>query len=122
MAEPFLNVQSSVSGRAWVDRLDEMQARTAQAIAQRSGTSEILARIISARGVGIDEAEEYLNPTIRGLMPDPSSMADMDNLAPRLVAAITNNEKVALFGDYDVDGASACALMARYLRHFGLDP
>jgi len=46
----------------------------------------------------------------------------MDALAARIVEAITNNEKVALFGDYDVDGASACALMSRYLRHFGLDP
>jgi single-stranded-DNA-specific exonuclease len=122
MAEPFLNVTNSVSGRAWVDRLDDAQARTAQAIAQRSGISEILARIIAARGVSIEAAEEYLNPTIRGLMPDPSSMADMDTLAARLVAAITNNEKVALFGDYDVDGASACALMARYFRHFGIEP
>ena len=122
MAEPFLNVTSSVTGRAWVDRLDDAQTRTAQAIAQRSGISEILARIIAARGVGIEAAEEYLNPTIRGLMPDPSTMADMDKLAARLVAAITNNEKVALFGDYDVDGAASCALMARYLRHFGPDP
>jgi single-stranded-DNA-specific exonuclease len=122
MSEPFLNVTASVTGRAWVDRLDDAQTRTAQAIAQRSGTSEILARIIAARGVSIETADEYLNPTIRGLMPDPSTLADMDKLAARLVAAITNNEKVALFGDYDVDGASSCALMVRYFRHFGLDP
>ena len=122
MAEPFLNVTSSVTGRTWVDRLDDAQLRTAQAITQRSEISEIVARIIAARGVGIEEAAEYLNPTIRGLMPDPSSLADMDKLAARLVQAITNNEKVALFGDYDVDGASACALMSRYLRHFGLTP
>ena len=55
-------------------------------------------------------------------MPDPSTLADMDRLAARIVQAITNSEKVALFGDYDVDGACSCALMARYLRHFGLDP
>jgi len=122
MAEPFLNVTASATGRAWIDRLDDAQTRTAQAIAQRSGISEILARIIAARGVTIEAAEEYLNPTIRGLMPDPSSLADMDKLAARLVAAITNNERVALFGDYDVDGAAATALMARYFKHFGLDP
>ena len=119
---PFLNVSQSATGRAWIDRLDDAQTRTAQAIAQRSGLSEILARILAARGVGLDEAAEYLNPTIRGLMPDPSSLADMDRLAARIVEAITDSEKVALFGDYDVDGASSCALMARYLRHFGLDP
>ncbi len=55
-------------------------------------------------------------------MPDPSTLADMDRLAARLAAAIANNERVALFGDYDVDGASSCALMARYLKHFGLSP
>ena len=119
---PFLNVSQSATGRAWIDRLDDAQTRTAQAIAQRSGLSEILARILAASGVGLDEAAEYLNPTIRGLMPDPSSLADMDRLAARIVEAITDSEKVALFGDYDVDGASSCALMARYLRHFGLDP
>jgi single-stranded-DNA-specific exonuclease len=111
-----------VSGRQWVDRLDEPEARIAQAIRQRTGISEILGRILAARGVGIDAAAEYLNPTIRGLMPDPSSLADMDRLAERLVRAITDNEKVALFGDYDVDGACSCALLSRYLRHFGLDP
>ncbi len=122
MAEPFLNVARSVTGRTWVDRLDEAQLRTAQAITQRLGVSEIVARIIAGRGVGIDEAAEHLNPTIRGLMPDPSTLADMDRLAARLVEAITNNEKIALFGDYDVDGAASCALMARYLRHFGIEP
>jgi single-stranded-DNA-specific exonuclease len=125
MPEPdtaFLDVSASLTGRAWIDRLGDAETRIAQAIAQRTGMSEILARILAGRGVGIDEAEEYLNPTLRGLMPDPSSLADMDRLAARLVAAITNNEKVALFGDYDVDGACSCALMSRYLHHFGLDP
>jgi single-stranded-DNA-specific exonuclease len=122
VAEPFLDVAESVSGRAWVSRLDEAQARTAQAMAQRGSASEIVARIIAARGVGLDAAEEYLNPTIRGLMPDPATLADMERLAARLVEAITNNERVALFGDYDVDGACSAALMTRYLRHFGLDP
>jgi single-stranded-DNA-specific exonuclease len=125
MPEPdtaFLDVSASLTGRAWIDRLGDAETRIAQAIAQRTGMSEILARILAGRGVGIDEAEEYLNPTLRGLMPDPSSLADMDRLAARLVAAITNNEKVALFGDYDVDGACSCALMSRYLHHFGLNP
>jgi single-stranded-DNA-specific exonuclease len=122
MPEPFLDVTASLTGRAWVDRLGDAETRIAQAITQRTGMSEILSRILAGRGVGIDEAEDYLNPTLRGLMPDPSSMADMDKLAARIVEAITNNEKVALFGDYDVDGASSCALMSRYLRHFGLDP
>jgi single-stranded-DNA-specific exonuclease len=119
---PFLDVQSSVTGRRWVDRLDMNQTRIAQAISQRTDLSEILARIIAGRGVGIDAAETYLSPTIRDLMPDPSTVTDMDALAARLADAITNQESVALFGDYDVDGASSCALMTRYLRHFGIEP
>ncbi len=118
----FLDVASSVSGRPWVDRLDAGAARTATAISQRTGLSEILSRIVAARGIGIDEAEAYLQPTVRDLMPDPSTLADMDPLAERLAKAITDNEPVALFGDYDVDGACSVALMTRYLTHFGLKP
>lgn len=118
----FLDVTRSVTGRGWVDRLDMAGTRTAQAIAQRSEISEILARILAGRGVGVEDAASFLDPTIRGLMPDPSTMTAMDALAERLAIAIENGESIALFGDYDVDGASSCALMARYLRHFGLTP
>ncbi|MHB1101205.1 MAG: single-stranded-DNA-specific exonuclease RecJ [Devosia sp.] len=118
----FLDVTKSLTGRAWVDRLDLSTARIAATIAQRSGLSEILARIVAGRGIDAEGAEAFLVPTVRALMPDPSTLADMDVLAARLAAAITNSERVALFGDYDVDGACSCALMTRYLRHFGLEP
>lgn len=118
----FLDVERSVTGRAWVDRLDDGQARTAAAIAQRADVSEILSRILAGRGVGIDGVAEYLNPTLRALMPDPSTLTDLDPLVERLALAIERRERIALFGDYDVDGAASSALMARYLRHFGLDP
>ncbi|RYE75959.1 MAG: single-stranded-DNA-specific exonuclease RecJ, partial [Hyphomicrobiales bacterium] len=119
---PFLDVQQSVTGRRWVDRLDGNATRIAQAISQRTDLSEILARIVAGRGVGIEAAEIFLSPTIRDLMPDPSTVTDMDALAERLAQAIADNESIALFGDYDVDGAASCALMTRYLRHFGLEP
>jgi len=118
----FLDVSRSVTGRAWVDRLDANATRLAQAIAQRTSLSEILSRIVAARGIGPDEAESYLNPTIRDLMPDPSTLTAMDRLVERLVRAISAREDIALFGDYDVDGACSCALMSRFLRHFGLVP
>lgn len=121
-ARPFLDISQSVTGRAWVDRLDAAAARNATAIGQRAGISDILSRILAGRNVGIDDAETWLDPTIRALMPDPSTLTAMDALAERLARAITDNERIALFGDYDVDGACSCALMARYLRHFGLDP
>ena len=121
-ARAFLDVEASVTGRAWRDRVDANSARTALAISQRGAISEVLARIVASRGVGVDQADAYLLPTIRDLMPDPSTLADMDRAAERLAAAIANYERVALFGDYDVDGAAACALVTRYLRHFGADP
>jgi single-stranded-DNA-specific exonuclease len=119
---PFLDVTRSVTGRAWVDRLDAAASRNAIAIAQRSSIPDILARVLAGRDVGIDDAPIWLEPTIRALMPDPSTLTDMDALAEHLARAITDNESIALFGDYDVDGACSCALMTRYLRHFGLDP
>lgn len=118
----FLDVASSVTGRAWVDRLDLNTTRIAAMIGQRSGLSELLARIVAGRGVAAEDAETYLAPTVRALMPDPSTLVDMDALAARLAAAIGNKERIALFGDYDVDGACSCALMTRYLRHFGIGP
>lgn len=121
-ARPFLDITQSVTGRAWVDRLDATASRNATAIGQRSGISDILSRILAGRNVSIEDAETWLEPTIRALMPDPSTLTAMDELAERLARAIADNERVALFGDYDVDGACSCALMARYLRHFGLDP
>ena len=119
---PFLDIAQSVTGRAWVDRLDAAAARNATAIGQRTGIPDILARIMAARGVGIEDAQSYLEPSIRNLMPDPSTLTAMDDLAERLARAITDNESIGLFGDYDVDGACSCALMTRYLRHFGLEP
>lgn len=118
----FLDVTQSVTGRAWVDRLDSAGTRLAGAIAQKVGISDILARILAGRSVDLDTASLYLEPTIRALMPDPSTLTDMDRLAERIAKAITDNESIALFGDYDVDGASSCALMVRFLGHFGLTP
>lgn len=116
----FLNVAKSVSGKAWTDRLDIIAQRQATAIAQQVDVSEIVARILAARGVQAQDAIGYLTPTIRDLMPDPSVMTDMDAFATRMSKAILEKENIALFGDYDVDGASSCALMLRYLAGFGL--
>jgi single-stranded-DNA-specific exonuclease len=119
---PFLDITASVTGRAWVDRLDAAAVRTATAIGQRSDIPDILARVLAGRGVDIDGAQTHLEPTIRALMPDPSTLTDMDALADRLAQAITDHEAIVLFGDYDVDGACSCALMTRFLRAFGIDP
>jgi single-stranded-DNA-specific exonuclease len=118
----FLDVERSASGRSWRDRLDARGQACALAIAQRHGLPELLARVLAGRGVEVEAVEAFLDPSIRRLMPDPHGLTDMERAAARIADAITREEKVAIFGDYDVDGATAAALLCNYLRRCGLDP
>jgi len=118
----FLGVERSFSGRAWKDRLDERGSARALTIAQRYGLDELLARILAGRNVDVDEVESYLDPTIKRLMPDPHSVTDMAIASRRIAEAAIRGESVAIFGDYDVDGATSAALLCNYLRQCGLDP
>jgi single-stranded-DNA-specific exonuclease len=118
----FLGVEMSLSGRRWVERLDNEGTARALAIAQRNDIHDIVARVLAGRGVMPDKAAGFLLPTLRGLMPDPSVLTDMDKAASRIADAVAAGENIAIFGDYDVDGASSSALLARFLRHQGLDP
>ena len=118
----FLGVERSLTGRAWRERLDERGSARALAIAQRYGLDELLARVLAGRNVDVDQVDSFLDPTIKRLMPDPYTLTDMEAAATRIADAITRGELIAIFGDYDVDGATASALLSRYLRHCGLDP
>src|SRR5215467_7380580 len=118
----FLGVERSATGRAWRDRLDERAAARALAIVQRHGLPELLARVLAGRGVEVDDALAFLDPTVRTLMPDPGTLAGMGAAAVRLADAVERGEMVAILGDYDVDGATASATLARFLRHAGLAP
>lgn len=117
----FLGVESSLSGQKWISRLDQAAENRALSIAQTIAVPDIIARVLAGRGIGQDEAVRFLDPSIRDLMPDPSSLVDCDRAAARIVAAITAGEKVAIFGDYDVDGASSSALLYRFLHTFGVE-
>jgi single-stranded-DNA-specific exonuclease len=119
---PFLGVERSASGRVWRDRLDARANQTALALVQRLGLPELLARVLAGRGVTPDDAEAYLDPTVKSLMPDPDTLTDMPAAATRLADAVEHGEQVAVFGDYDVDGATSTALLVRVLRACGLDP
>jgi single-stranded-DNA-specific exonuclease len=118
----FLGVARSATGKLWRDRLDPRGAARALAIAQRHQVPEMLARIIAGRGIDIDAVADFLDPTIRKLLPDPLTVTDMEAAAKRIADAATRGEKVAVFGDYDVDGATSAALLTWHLRHCGLDP
>lgn len=78
--------------------------------------------MLAGRGVTVEDAPAFLNPTLKSLMPDPSTVTDMDRLAERVADAIVGEEPIAIFGDYDVDGATAAALLKRFLRSQGIDP
>lgn len=117
---PYLGVTKSLRELVWRDRLPAGGLAQAQAISQRHRLPELLGRVLAARDVGIDDVEVFLDPTIKALMPDPSVMRDADKAAKRLADAIEAQQSVAIFGDYDVDGACSSALMARFLARHGL--
>jgi single-stranded-DNA-specific exonuclease len=118
----FLGVARSLTGKVWRDRLDVRGAARALAIVQRYQLPEMLARVLAGRDVEIDAVTDFLDPTIRKLLPDPYSITAMEAAAKRIAEAAVRGEKVAIFGDYDVDGATSAALLAWHLRHCGLDP
>lgn len=113
----FLGVGHSARGYAWRERLAAEGANLATQISQEKDLPELLGRVLAARGVKPDEVSVFLDPSLRDLMPDPSSLKDMDAAAARLAEAIEKREPVAIFGDYDVDGACSSALLSRFLAH-----
>jgi single-stranded-DNA-specific exonuclease len=116
-AAAAFGVSRSLSGRRWVWRLAE--DRLGAAIAQRLGLPDLLGRLLAARGLDADAAAHFLTPTLRALLPDPSCLVDMDAAASRLADAARRCERVAVFGDYDVDGACAGALVTGVLGELG---
>ena len=119
-APAFLGVEHSATGRRWEARLAD--DRPALAIAQSAGIPEPVARVLAGRGVAPEDAQRFLAPKLRDLLPDPSSLRDMDAAATRICDAIGNGERIAIFGDYDVDGATSSALLSDVLGELGAPP
>ncbi|MGF1552124.1 MAG: single-stranded-DNA-specific exonuclease RecJ [Paracoccaceae bacterium] len=115
-----LGVVHSATGRRWAGP-DADTERLGLAIAQAAGVPGLVGLILASRGVAPDEAEGYLSPTLRALMPDPSTLIGMDDAAGRLARAALRGERVALFGDYDVDGAASLALLAEWFDAAGIE-
>lgn len=118
--EAFLGVTRSATGQTWVDRLPREALRDVHGLAQRLDLPEIVARVLLARGVDMNDAAAFLEPRLRDLMPDPRAMTDCEAAAHRIVEAIDTREHVGIFGDYDVDGATSSALMQRFLSFFSV--
>ena len=75
-----------------------------------------LAKLFSIRNIDVDEIHEYINPSLKDHMPDPSILEDMNIAIERVVDGIKKNEKIAVFGDYDVDGSTSCSILVNYFK------
>ncbi len=94
--------------------------RAAEALEQDTSLPRALCQVLARRGVSAQEAEGFLAPVLRDLLPDPRSLKDMETAAARFLKAVKNREKIAIFADYDVDGGSSGALLVIWLRDMGL--
>ncbi len=114
---PVLGVASSLSGKAWRWRGGNMElGDDAQTLSH-----SILDQLLLTRGVAEDDLARHAAPTLRGFLPDPSTFRDMDTAAARLAQAVMTGERVTIYGDYDVDGATSAALLVELLRQLGLE-
>ena len=115
----YLDVARSASGKRWYPRTTD--DRHALGIAEAIGLPEIVARVLAGRGVEIGAVDDFLNPTLRAALPDPSSLRDMDRACERIVRAVNDGERIGVFADYDVDGATSAALLVRFFSAIGHD-
>ena len=114
-----LGVDRSFQGRRW-----QTPASNDQTVGELKASLEIsenLARILAGRGFSLDTAHPFLYPTLKELMPDPSILVDMDKAVDRLVKAVRHSEVIAIFGDYDVDGATSSALLIKFFQAIGIE-
>jgi single-stranded-DNA-specific exonuclease len=114
----YLGVETSLTGSRWVGPGVEVE-RAAELLTQRSTLPAAVCQVLAHRGVTPEEAESYLAPSLRDLMPDPRSLKDMETAAARFLAAVNNRQRIAIFADYDVDGGSSAALLLVWLREMG---
>ncbi|MDC9701002.1 MAG: DHH family phosphoesterase, partial [Alphaproteobacteria bacterium] len=119
MSRTFLGVERSVTHRRWLDRIDAKRLRSSFAIAQRYDLPEFLARVLAGRDVLPETCENFLAPSLRISLPDPLILRDMDLAVSCIARAVKEGKPLAIFGDYDVDGATSSALLLRFLRMVG---
>ena len=110
-------VERSLSGKLWLLRPADPAA--IQRLAAAGGVPEVVARMLAVRGIAPEIVRQFLEPRLSEQLPDPSHLLDMDRAAERLARAVTGGETIAVFGDYDVDGATSAALLQRFLSAAG---
>ena len=114
---PVTAITHSLSGLAWRWRGGNMDLSAGGAVGQ---LDDLVDQLLMARGVERHDLERHRRPTLRDFLPDPSIFNDMDSAARRIADAITKREAIAVYGDYDVDGATSAALLIRFLAGLGI--
>nr|WP_246237431.1 single-stranded-DNA-specific exonuclease RecJ [Halovulum dunhuangense] len=110
-----------MTGRRWVGPAPE-DLRRAQALSQATGLPDPVALILARNGIAPEAAEAYLDPKLRDLMPDPSGFRDMDRATELLLDHLARGSRIAIFADYDVDGACSAAVLSDWLASLGRRP
>lgn len=119
MSTSFEN-KKSLGGNIW--KLSLSDERIAELIAQRFSLPFIVSRIISARNIKVDDVQNFIEPKLQNLMPNPSCLKDVDKASSRIAKAIMQKQKVAIIGDYDVDGATSSSVLRLFLESVGINP
>jgi single-stranded-DNA-specific exonuclease len=114
----FLGVDASLTGRRWIGPGIEIE-RATEVLVQQAGLPLALCQVLARRGVTAAEADQFLAPSLRDLLPDPRSLRDMEKATTRFLAAVKAHQRIAVFADYDVDGGSSAALLLVWLRDMG---
>ena len=118
--ESSTNNNISLGGNLW--KIADADGRLVELLVQKHALPPLIAEIMSLRGIGVDDVEDYLTPKIAKLMPDPYVLKDMQVAAEKIADAIVNNKRIAIIGDYDVDGATSTSVMKLFLRSVGIEP
>ena len=125
VSDAMLGIVKSASGARWLSAKAALSAseidRHAAALVENIDDLPLpIARIMAARGLNTDIIDAYLEPRLRDLMPNPSHFKDLDKAADRLADCVEDGAPIGIFGDYDVDGAAAAALLLLVMRRLGI--
>ena len=114
VTEVFTDGKLSLGGKRWL--LKDIDERQALALSQRLRVPEVVGRVLASRGLDVETADGFLDPKLKTHLPDPGHLKDMNKAAKRIADAVQAGENIAIFGDYDVDGATSSALLKRFLQ------
>lgn len=111
--------RTSLNGNLW--KLVPADDYTVEYVAQKYALPPLVAKILVSRGIAVDDIPDFLNPKLQSLMPDPYCLKDMQKAAERLAQAVISRQKIAVIGDYDVDGATSSSLLRLFLESLGCE-